>query len=305
MLNPTKIFPIYKLLPIFPLFLIFAPIFASAQLAPGGGLSSDSIALAPARVELEMKPGSETTFVINLDYRSNSGTAKPARIAASINDWSIAPNGQVEFSRPGAKQNSAASWIVYSPAETIVTPGQVHSIRVTVSVPADAAPGDHLAALVVEQRPDTLKFNQTAGREMIVRYRMASVFYIKVGQLTKRGSLENLRAQINPKGIEITSTFKNAGNSAVRPTASIEIVDAAGKIVAALPQIEPLPILGNSQASQTLLVENRLPPGVYTVKYLVDFQDGAAPTQGITDLLIEDSKKKITQIATGKDKDNR
>ena len=214
--------------------LVFANFSAQAQ--------GDSIALAPARVELEMKPGTEATVVINLDYRSSDGAGKPARIVANLNDWDITRDGRVEFYKPNTKTNSASSWLVYSPAETTVTPGNIHSIRVTVSVPADAAPGDHLTALIVEQRPDTIKFNQNA-RQMVVRYRMASVFYIKVPNLTKRGTLENLQATVEPKGIVITPTLKNAGNSVIRPTASVKIMDSTGKTVAELPEIEPLPVL--------------------------------------------------------------
>lgn len=298
-----KLLSVFKFLFLFLLFLLCGVVSLQAQIPTNNGFGENSIALAPARIELEMKPGSEATVVINLDYRSSDGASKPARIAASLNDWSISGDGQIEFFKPGSKPNSAASWIVYSPAETIVTPGNVHSIRVTVSVPFDAAPGDHLAALAVEQRPETLKFNRGADRQMIVRYRMASIFYIKVGQLTRRGSLENLEAKTTEKGIIVTPTLKNSGNSAVRPTAAVRIVDADGKPVAELPQIEPLPVLGNSTNSQPLLIDKRLPPGVYTVRYSVDFQDGSAPTEGVADLLVRAPQKKTPQIAAGKTAD--
>jgi hypothetical protein len=266
---------IYKIL--FILFLFSVRVFAQG----------DSIALAPARVELEMQPGSETTFVVNLDYRAGNADAKPARIVASLNDWTITKNGQVDFFKAGTKPDSASSWIVYSPAETTVMPGAVHSIRVTISVPADAAPGDHLAALIVEERADNIKFNQNT-RQMVVHYRMASMFYIKVGRLEKRGTLENLQAEMSPQGVVVTPTLKNDGNSVVRPTASIKILNENGESVAELSDIEPLPILGKSQVSQATLVEKQLPPGIYTVKYKIDFQDGSRATEGVIDLTVKD-----------------
>jgi len=291
-----KIITVNKLFPIILLFLAFASASAQAQTTSGNTPSGDGISLAPARVELEMKPGTETTVVINLDYRSTTGAAQPTRIVASLNDWDITKDGQVEFYKPNTRPNSASSWIIYSPAETTVTPGNIHSIRVTISVPPDAAPGDHLTALIIEQRPDTIKFNQNA-RQMIVRYRMASVFYIKVPNLTKRGTLANLQAESSQEGIVVTPTLKNEGNSVIRPTASVKIIDAAGKTVAELPEIEPLPILGGSLTSQPLFIENALLPGVYTVKYRIDFQDGNKPTEGITNLIIK-TPKNSPQIAT-------
>ena len=41
------------------------------------------ISVAPARFELEMQPGSETTVVVNLDYHSTAENAQPVRIVAS------------------------------------------------------------------------------------------------------------------------------------------------------------------------------------------------------------------------------
>ena len=100
----------------------------------------------------------------------------------------------MQFEKANTLPNSASSWLIYSPAETTVMPGNLHAIRVTISVPKDATPGDHLTALIVEQRPDNIKLNENR-RQMVIRYRMAAVFYIKVPQLRRQGSLESLRAE--------------------------------------------------------------------------------------------------------------
>jgi P pilus assembly chaperone PapD len=262
---------------------------AQAQTAPAPPAAtpgSDGIALAPARVELEMQPGSETTVVVSLDYHASNAAAQPARIVASLNDWGMTRDGQVEFYRAGTRENSASPWLIYSPAETTVEPGRTHSIRVTVTVPKEAAPGDHLAALIVEQRPESIKFNQNR-RQMVVRYRMACVFYIKVPQLTRRGSLENLQAAADADGVTVVPTLRNVGNSALRPVSSVKIVDSAGRTVAELPEGDSLPVLGGAELSQKLRIEKQLPPGAYSVRYRIDFQDGSRTTEGVTDLIVK------------------
>src|SRR5215211_4255758 len=231
----------------------------------------NGISLAPARLELEMQPGSEITVVVNLDYHSTSENSQPVRIVASLNDWTIDRNGQVQFERANTLPNSASSWLIYSPAETTVTPGNLHAIRVTVSVPKDATPGDHLSALIVEQRPDNIKLNENR-RQMVIRYRMAAVFYIKVPQLRRLGSLESLRAEATEDRVVVTPLLKNAGNSVVRPLMSLKVTDSAGTSVAELPQKESLPLLGGAELVQPIVVESRLAPGTYTVKYRVDFR---------------------------------
>ena len=248
---------------------------------------TDGISLAPARFELEMAPGSETTVVVNLDYHSAQPRAQASRLVASLNDWTMSAEGEVKFHRAGTQANSASPWMIYSPAEVSVRPGNIHPIRVTISVPRDARPGDHLASLIVEQRPDTIKLQQDA-KQMLVRFRMAAMFYIKVPQLTRRASLQNLKAAVGPEGIVITPTLKNEGNSLVRPMTSVKVVDASGLTVAELPESESLPVLAGSELTRRLVIQKRLAPGTYTVSYRVDFQGHSKAIEGLTDLIVRD-----------------
>ena len=252
--------------------------------------AGNGISLAPARLELEMQPGTETTVVVNLDYHAVGENSQPVRIVASLNDWTIDRDGQVLFERANTLPNSASSWLIYSPAETTVIPGNLHAIRVTVSVPKDATPGDHLTALIVEQRPDNIKLNQNR-RQMVIRYRMGAVFYIKVPQLRRQGSLESLRAEATADSLVVTPLLKNAGNSVIRPLTSLKVTNSAGVAVAELPQKESLPLLGGAELIQPLVLETRLAPGTYNVKYRVDFQDGSRPTEGVTELVIPQSQR--------------
>ena len=268
------------------LFIICLSLSAAAQSpVPNGG----GMALAPARFELEMKPGTETTVVVGLDYKSPE-SLKPLRIVASLNDWTLTKDGRVEFFPANSRLDSASSWLIYSPGEASVLPGVQHQIRVTVAVPENAAPGDHLAALIIEQRPETIKLAQNT-RQVIVRLRLATVFYIKVGSLDRKGSFENLLAESSEKGILVTPLLKNEGNSVIRPLASVSVFDADGKQVADIPESEIVPILGGGERSQPMLIEKMLAAGKYTVKYRVDFQDGRSKTEGVTDLVVK------TQIA--------
>ncbi len=279
------------------LFWMFVSVICATAQSPEPTPKPTGISLAPARLELEMQPSQETTVVVNLDYHSISDNAQPVRIVASLNDWTIDRDGQVKFERANTLPNSASSWLIYSPAETTVIPGNLHAIRVTVSVPKDATPGDHLSALIIEQRPDNLKVNENR-RQMVIRYRMAAVFYIKVPQLRRQGSLESLRAEATGDKVVVTPLLKNAGNSVIRPLTSLKVTDNSGVSVAELPQKESLPVLGGAELLQPLVLETRLAPGTYTVKYRVDFQDGNRPTEGVTELVIPQSQRTSTVPAS-------
>jgi hypothetical protein len=267
------------------LVIALSGISAVAQTAvPAASTPTGGIMLSPARVELEMAPGTERTVVINLDRAATSG-AKPTRILATLQDWTMTRDAEVVFHAAGTQPKSASPWLVYSPTEAVVEPGSVHSIRVTVTVPPDASAGDHLAAVVIEPRPEDLKLLDNT-RQMRMRFHMAAVFYVKVSGLTKAASLQGLTAEVGPEGIVIRPLFRNDGNSMVRPMASVRIMDASGQLVAELPQTDVLPVLGGSEISQRLILENTLKPGTYSVHLRADFQGGGKVTEGIAELVV-------------------
>jgi len=144
--------------------------------------------------------------------------------------------------------------------------------------------------LIIEQRPDNLKLTENR-RQMVIRYRMAAVFYIKVPQLRRQGSLEALRAEARGDQVIVTPLLKNAGNSVIRPLTSLKVTNSSGVAVVDVPQKESLPVLGGAELMQPLVLETRLAPGTYNVKYRVDFQDGNRPTEGITELVIPQSQR--------------
>lgn len=256
---------------------------------PASSASEDGIGVAPARFELPMMPGTERTVVVNVIYNSVSGEAQPCRLVASLGDWSILTNGETEYFKAESQPNSACAWLTYSPAEITALPSKIHPIRVTISVPKDATPGDHLAALFVEARPDNLKVDQNR-RQVILRFRMAALFYIMVPQLTKKGSLEGLKAGLNEQGILITPTLKNDGNSHLRPLHSAKVLDSAGTVVAELPETESLPVLADTEMSRTIVIPKSLAAGSYSVRYRVDFKDGSATTEGQTELVVRNRR---------------
>ena len=253
---------------------------------PANGATEDGIGVSPARFELPMMPGTERTVVVNVIYNSASAEAQPCRLVASLGDWSILPSGEAEYYKAETQSNSACPWLMYSPGEITALPGKIHPVRVTISVPKDATPGDHLAALFVEARPDNLKVDQNR-RQVILRFRMAALFYIMVPSLTRKGSLQNLKTAVSGEGIFVTPTLKNDGNSHLRPLHSIRILDGSGAVVAELPETESLPVLAGSEMNRTLVIPKSLAAGSYSVRYRIDFRDGSATTEGQTELVVK------------------
>ena len=247
----------------------------------------DDIAISPSRLELPMLPGTEKTVVVNLIYTADTGHGQPVRVIAYLGDWGISQKGKVVFYPVGSQANSASSWLVYSPTEVTVESGRVHPIRVTISVPKDATPGDHLAALFVESRPESNKL-EDKQRQVQVKFRLGAVFYIMVPSLTKKGSLASLTSEAVESGIAVTPRMQNSGNSHIRPTYSIKVLDQRGTTVVETAETESLPVLANSEMDLPVTIEKRLPPGNYSIRYRVKFDDGGPFTEGQADMLVEE-----------------
>jgi hypothetical protein len=222
--------------------------------------------------------------VVKLIYTAVSDKAEPTRVLAYLGDWSLSRDGKISFYKPGTITNSACAWLAHSPVEDTIMPGNTHAIRVTISVPPDAKPGDHLAVLFVEPRGDNLKPAQNK-KQVRMKFRLASIFYIMVPDLTRKPSLENLRAEASEKSVVVTPSFKNEGNSHVRPVCSIKVVDQAGVIVAEMSNIELLPVLATSEIDIPVMVDVSLGEGSYQVRCRVDFGYGEV-IEGRTDLVI-------------------
>jgi hypothetical protein len=251
-----------------------------AQSVPG-------VMLAPSRLEIEMKPGTERTLVIYANYTAASeGGAESFRMVASLSDWDLGPSGNVRFFNPGSQPHSACQWMIFSPAEMLAQPNHQHPIRVTIQVPSNTPKGEYRAAMFVEPRQDQIKLENKTKR-LEVRWRLATIFYITVGDCDRRGSLENLEAKAMPAGIILTPTLKNEGNAHMRPTYSLRVVSENGaKEVLRLGPQESLPVLPGTTQEAPLLLEIKLEPGKYSVYYRVDFHDGSSPTEGETSLIV-------------------
>jgi hypothetical protein len=273
-------------------FILIAPTLALAQVQPSPQQPPtsmpqlDDIAISPSRIELPMMPGTEKTVVINLIYSSETGNGPLTRVVAYLGDWSITREGKVEFFPAGSRPNSASSWLVYSPTEVSVEPRKTHSIRVTVSVPKDATPGDHLAALFVEPRPDNNK-SELSRRQLRMKFRLGAMFYIMVPNLTQNASLENLKVNAMENGLVVIPRLKNEGNTHVRPVYSLKVLDQTGGTIADVPETESLPVLAGSELEMPLFIERVLPTGVHSVRYRVKFSETGALTEGRAEVIVK------------------
>jgi hypothetical protein len=177
--------------------------------------------VAPTRVVLEMKPGK--TRMVELELTSREG--EPQTYSIDVEDFSITDDGSdiVKFYGKDVGPFSAKSWLQTAEKTISLRHGERAFMSVRVTVPADASPGDHYAALLFERLTDSSNT------------RIGALFLITVeGDLLHKGDLDFFQTSA-PVYWSLPSQFslqyKNTGTVHLTPTGRIDFRNIFGMTV--------------------------------------------------------------------------
>lgn len=105
-----------------------------------------AITVENPRADLYVSPGSITHTKFNV----RNDSSKAQKIDISVADYFFKADGTNEFSPPGTKERSNATWLSYSPENFIIPPGTNVEIIVNVRVPDRPMIGTYWSILLVE-----------------------------------------------------------------------------------------------------------------------------------------------------------
>jgi LPXTG-motif cell wall-anchored protein len=139
-----------------------------------------------------------------------------------------------------AEPKDAGSWIKLEQEFLTLPPMSKASLGITLTVPADASPGDHTGGIVAASRtPATTE----GGKSVVLDRRVGSRVYLRVGGPVKPAlQIENLgseyHASINPLdgSLDVTYTVRNTGNVRLGARQSVEVHDLFGSVATKQPK---------------------------------------------------------------------
>ncbi|MGC9056904.1 MAG: hypothetical protein ACP5J6_08605 [Candidatus Saccharicenans sp.] len=219
--------------------------------------------LTPIRVDLKLKPGSQTTDIFYV--RNNS--VKPVRIKVYAENWFLKDDGTPVFIGGQETTFSCQKWIKVNPFDFRLQPGEMKSVRFTVSVPEDTEAGGYHAAVSFENVPEVQpgeKIGQVAFTGKI-----ASAIYVVVGKVEPEGRLEDLVFQHSGDSQLIKLRLSNSGRTHFRLKGEIIIRTLEGKKISTL-EIPDEPVLPAMERWVTLPLKAKLFPGNYRVEVKMD-----------------------------------
>ncbi|MGZ4727472.1 MAG: WxL protein peptidoglycan domain-containing protein [Acidimicrobiales bacterium] len=236
---------------------------ARAQDAPAGSddplAGSDSpTAKGPAKNEWALTPTgdnpAEPGSRPNLSYELAPG----ATVHDSVTVWNYSdqqlafriyardafntPSGGFDLLRRDQQSTDAGSWITLEQNSMIVPPHSGIASAITVTVPAEASPGDHAAGIVAAvESPST---SGSGGDAVLVEHRAGSRVYVRVaGPINPSLVIDSLHAQYHRSlgalaggDLDLAYTVRNSGN--VRLSAH-QVLEAAGPLGIGLGDARP------------------------------------------------------------------
>ncbi|MCC2032923.1 WxL protein peptidoglycan domain-containing protein [Microbacterium allomyrinae] len=156
---------------------------AASVLAPTMALAAD----APPAIAwtVETVDGAQGAGRPNFSYAVDPGatltdTMRVTNTGATALDLAVyaadaytTPSGNIDLNTTDAPSVDAGTWVVADVAALSLQPGQQADVAFTVTVPADAAPGDHSAGLITSFRggesTDTIDVDRRLGTRVTVR----------------------------------------------------------------------------------------------------------------------------------------
>jgi hypothetical protein len=280
------------------LFLVLA-----ALAAPGAALGQgDEVKLALRPVgqagpyfDLTMRPGETRSLDVEI---SNAGqSAISARTYAS--DVYTIINGGFGGRLHDEAQTGTTRWLDYSTDVLELQAGEGIARPFSVAVPADAAPGEYVTSLVLENdRPvgsgGSVVFNQ------IVRQAVAVVVTVP-GQRSPALVIGNSTHKVVAGMSIVAVAVANTGNVRLKPVVGFTLFDAAGaRVSQASVQMDTFYARTDTFVEVPLAV--LLNPGTYTVRLsLDDAAQGAETSRGAIPLVVtgaESDSSAVPAVAT-------
>lgn len=218
-------------------YTFFVLIMAGSFVAPGLMLAQESMSLAvtPTLFEMSAQPGQiwkSSVRVVNTNSYPITVYAEPVNFAPQgeqghgkfLPVFEQATNGATFAEWIDLDKNTA----IYVPAET------TKEVSFTVSVPDDAAPGGHFAAILIGTRPP-----KAEGLALRTSQVVTSLFFVRIeGDVNEDGGIRTFAVKnrfVDTPKADFELRFENKGNVHLQPQGHITVYNMWGKERGSIP----------------------------------------------------------------------
>lgn len=218
--------------------------------------------VGPTRFVLEMDPGETRTVEVQLTSREG----EPRSYSIGVEDFAVSDDGtdNIKFYGNGAGPFSAKPWIVPAAIDLRLKHGERAFIPVTISVPKNAAVGDHYSVVLFQRDPKSDE-QQKGGFNLVARIGALLLITVK-GDIIKQGSMQSFsvsRPIYWSLPAQLSIVYKNTGTVHLTPTGHIEFKNIFGIAVDDV-AIKDWYVLRSSVRKRDILWQPKFALGYYT-----------------------------------------
>ena len=245
----------------------------------------------------DLTPGATRTGGILVSNTGNrSGTVKLYAADATTGRTT----GTVYLTDTGAARTGA--WVQLARDSVTLAPGAHARVAFTVTVPADAKPGQFVAGIVAETRPATQAPTVKHKANVRIHIRNLTIVAVQVnlpGQTIVGFTIGGVKPGGQRGFQQVFVHFANTGNHLVKPSGVVTILDSTGKTIETLP-FKMDTFLPHTAIDYPMLLTKALPPGDYhaKVRLVVPGVAGAPGKTVVAQPAFSVSKQDVTQVFT-------
>ncbi len=224
----------------------------------------------PSRTELTINPGEKKNSYVTV---TNTHESDSVSIRAYVQDLIYLPDGSNDFVKAGSTPWSCAEWIKINPDEFYLLPDQEKVVKFQVKVPPEASGGYYgviffeVLSKSAQQEASSANVAVRIGSLVLVDIAGTAQYSAKITDLSVVESVEE-----DSSGLDISCIVKNSGNILIRPTGTMQILDAAGVEESNL-KLNPNEggILPGTSRKFNISIDEDLEEGKYEVRSLIDY----------------------------------
>lgn len=253
---------------------------AAATAMPGTEEHTPKFALVPVGDypqgyfdDLPLSPGESMDLAVNVVNLDQA----PVSLVVFKSNAMNAINGGFTAAAEDEEATGATTWIDFPETTVDLGPGGQQEIPFRVTVPADAKPGQYIAALSV-QTPGAVSLGGSTSLDFTIAYSI-SVGILVPGETTAAFTLGEPEISVDNLLTTISVPITNTGNYLVQPAGDLVLKDAQGKEVLSAPVTMGSVYAGNSTTLE-VPVPDQIAPGDYTLDLTLTDPESSA-TQSI------------------------
>lgn len=212
--------------------ITFVLFFFFSMMSCAQAQGSISFTVTPPIFQPTLAPGETWSSYIQV---VNSNPYNVSMYASRMNFSPAGERGQVEFSHlfsegSGTSTHSLAQWIKLPDDPVFIPAEKSGKIPFTITVPKNAEPGGHYAAILIGTQPVT---DKGSGSKVSVSSYISSLLFVKItGEIKESGSIREFSTEkslYSTPNASFKLRFENNGNVHLLPQGDILLTNMWGK----------------------------------------------------------------------------